>query len=621
MRDRVCWFKVFALSCSLLLGATHSLVAAHSKDRHTLEAYQKQAQENKRTTKYLKEIKSASAKEVFDLVGPLQTDEYRPLWDDLLASYMLLFKHFPRAFDPYNQWAITPAKTLSLVRGHLCGGQFSVLCKKYAKPLKEMLRDHLERTGLDKAQRSLESMSFRRNQSLAKLRVAFDHERELFSQYHRRVASSIKLLNRNKEPRSAESMNRHLESVWTKQLASHIDSYRQELARRASTYPGRLLLSEHLQRLIEGGHYQLDYADIVIAIADVTKTLKRQFLARARALTLSEPEDKGFESSFWAQKKLRALPPIAAYSKLRVPFVDQGEYLATIQPFHCDDATTFMYLQNRDYQRAIWHLRRSGSFSCAESLEAHILSEVLSPETYIKMAPLGAGFTTSYFSLYQRGQRGVYKPLPANPIRRIAANIKNEVAAFKVDRLLELNMVPMTRSTTIADYKVGSEQFFVKDTTSARDMSDYNGVRPGKLLWVSSPRERVAKSQNMKFYDWLISNSDRNIENYLLSYDGSEVLIDHGFTFRHKHFVRHPSDSKLRVMIPSRAIYARLQELAKDPTPIETELSPWLSRRIRKLMKKQISYFVKKVDKLIQNEGYDKIFAQADKEDRRPFRW
>ena len=69
------------------------------------------------------------------------------------------------------------------------------------------------------------------------------------------------------------------------------------------------------------------------------------------------------------------------------------------------------------------------------------------------------------------------------------------------------------------------QQFFVKDTLRARTLM-YN--KNNKVRKFSSPKKRALKTSNMYFFDWLINNCDRNLDNYLILPTGKFVLIDHG---------------------------------------------------------------------------------------------
>jgi hypothetical protein len=95
-----------------------------------------------------------------------------------------------------------------------------------------------------------------------------------------------------------------------------------------------------------------------------------------------------------------------------------------------------------------------------------------------------------------------------------------EVAAYELDKLLGLDMVPPTLLREIRGQQ-GSIQLWVE------------GVRLyAELLSKEPPKKKWRREQSrMKIFDNLICNRDRNARNYLVTADWSIVLIDHSQAF------------------------------------------------------------------------------------------
>ena len=98
-----------------------------------------------------------------------------------------------------------------------------------------------------------------------------------------------------------------------------------------------------------------------------------------------------------------------------------------------------------------------------------------------------------------------------------------ELAAYKLDRLLELNMVPVTVLRTVKREK-GALQFWVEGSINVRKVLEQKLQPAG---WCDSePQYNL-----MNVFDLLIHNTDRTQENALFTKDWTLVLIDHTRAF------------------------------------------------------------------------------------------
>jgi hypothetical protein len=99
-----------------------------------------------------------------------------------------------------------------------------------------------------------------------------------------------------------------------------------------------------------------------------------------------------------------------------------------------------------------------------------------------------------------------------------------EIAAYEVDKLLEMNVVPPTVERTY-DGKKGSLQWWVPDAMTEGDRMKKKLVPPNALSW---SRQIVV----MRIFDCLVYNIDRNLGNILITTDWRVWLIDHSRTFK-----------------------------------------------------------------------------------------
>jgi len=173
-----------------------------------------------------------------------------------------------------------------------------------------------------------------------------------------------------------------------------------------------------------------------------------------------------------------------------------------------------------------------------------------------------------------------------------ADRFEYEVAAYKLDRLIGLDMVPVTVSRTI-DKRRGVLQFWVDDSISLRQMLE-------QKLQPSGWCETNPQYNLMNVFDVLIHNTDRTQENALFTKDWMLVLIDHSRAF--------PTHSKMPVLLYKGGVQvppALAKRLAAlDRETLQAELGPYLHR-------KQIDALLKRRDQLLSQGSVPAADRQA----------
>jgi hypothetical protein len=162
-----------------------------------------------------------------------------------------------------------------------------------------------------------------------------------------------------------------------------------------------------------------------------------------------------------------------------------------------------------------------------------------------------------------------------------ADRFEYEIAAYRLDRLIGLDMVPVTVPRTI-DGRRGILQFWVDDSMNLRTMLERKLQPDG---WCDSePQYNL-----MNVFDVLIHNTDRTQENALFTRDWALVLIDHS-----RAFPTYQKRPRLlyqgEFTLPS-ALAERLATL--DREMLQQALGPWLHRR-------QIDALLKRRDQLLR---------------------
>jgi Calcineurin-like phosphoesterase len=157
-----------------------------------------------------------------------------------------------------------------------------------------------------------------------------------------------------------------------------------------------------------------------------------------------------------------------------------------------------------------------------------------------------------------------------------------ELAAYKLDRLLDLNMIPVTVKRTVKDHR-GILQFWVEGSINVRKMLEQKRQPAGECA--------VGPQYNlMNVFDVLIDNTDRTQENALFTQDWMLVLIDHTRAFR-------TDSGKPRLLyrgelkVPP-ALAERLKTLNREM--LQQTLGPYLKKR-------QIDSLLKRRDLLLKD--------------------
>ncbi|HXV40957.1 MAG TPA: metallophosphoesterase [Steroidobacteraceae bacterium] len=162
----------------------------------------------------------------------------------------------------------------------------------------------------------------------------------------------------------------------------------------------------------------------------------------------------------------------------------------------------------------------------------------------------------------------------------ISDRFQFEIAAYRLDRLLGLDMVPVTVPRTI-DGRRGVLQFWIDGAINLRQMLEQKLEPAG---WCAASDQYNL----MNVFDVLVHNTDRTQENVLFTRDWMLVLIDHSRAFAT--YAKNPRLLYLEQPRLTPALAARLQAL--DRPALEQALGPWLHRR-------QVDAILKRRDRLL----------------------
>jgi hypothetical protein len=135
---------------------------------------------------------------------------------------------------------------------------------------------------------------------------------------------------------------------------------------------------------------------------------------------------------------------------------------------------------------------------------------------------------------------------------------KNEVAAYELDKLLQIHMVPPSVGRTIKGAE-GAAIYWVHDIKMWKELKDV--PKPNTPEW-------NVQLMHMKMFDDLIGNPDRNQGNLMYDPDFHLILIDHS-----------------RAFVRDRKLLVPLAHVDQDdlPEPLARDLG-WLQVRVSRAL-------------------------------------
>jgi hypothetical protein len=202
-----------------------------------------------------------------------------------------------------------------------------------------------------------------------------------------------------------------------------------------------------------------------------------------------------------------------------------------------------------------------------------------------------------------RPQRGFFDPgglassaawklLPPGRSSGYWESYKSEIAAYELDKLLGLNMVPPAVEKRHRGER-GAAILWVE------------GVHPWKEVeHLPKPPKWNLEAVRMKMFDNLIGNIDRNAGNLIVDDDWNLYLIDHSRAF--------VTDTRLRIEMAriDRALWNRM--LALDEPALTAALGPWLDRGAIRAILKRRDAMKRAIETLLKERPEALVFIGKD---------
>ena len=169
---------------------------------------------------------------------------------------------------------------------------------------------------------------------------------------------------------------------------------------------------------------------------------------------------------------------------------------------------------------------------------------------------------------------------------------KSEIAAYKLDRIMGLNMVPPTIERRVGN-ELASLQLWVENCKLLKDVDQSKSPHP--MAWA----KQVCRQRT---FDNLIANIDRNAGNLLIDDEWNLILIDHSRAFAANTM---PFEKEMTRI--DREFYEKLKAL--DEATLMRELKPWVltGGNIKELLKRR-DKIIAHYDALAREKGEATVF-------------
>ena len=189
--------------------------------------------------------------------------------------------------------------------------------------------------------------------------------------------------------------------------------------------------------------------------------------------------------------------------------------------------------------------------------------------------------------------RFAFKPIRPGYSKGFMESYKSEIAAYKLDRMLGMHMVPPIVERKL-DGVTGAAILWVDNVTGWSVAKPPQGPEP---MWSK-------QLTRMKMFDLLIANIDRNQGNLIYDADWHLILIDHSRAFIDK--------KDLKNIAPlgrvDRQLWEKMQALTMED--LDRGLEKWVGEREKKALLLRRDLMAKAIQQLVAKSGEKFVFYE-----------
>jgi hypothetical protein len=214
----------------------------------------------------------------------------------------------------------------------------------------------------------------------------------------------------------------------------------------------------------------------------------------------------------------------------------------------------------------------------------------------MKMEDVPIGVTKPQRAYLEPGgpaARFAFKALRPGYSKGFMESYKSEIAAYKMDRMLDMHMVPPIVERKV-DGMTGAAIFWVDNVTGWSVAKPPQGPEP---TW-------SRQLTRMKMFDLLIANIDRNQGNLIYDADWHLILIDHSRAFIDK--------KDLKGIAPlgrvDRQLWEKMQALTMED--LDRGLEKWVGEKEKKALLVRRDLMAKNIQQLVAKSGAKFVFYE-----------
>jgi hypothetical protein len=248
-------------------------------------------------------------------------------------------------------------------------------------------------------------------------------------------------------------------------------------------------------------------------------------------------------------------------------------------------------------------------FKPSEIAQREQWEEFLTTADIIKSEPIGEGVTKPTRLYLKKGEiekMGAWKN-PSGMMDGFLEGWQYEIAAYRMDKLLDLNMISPTVEREF-NGKKGALSLWADTKTSLLKLAEQNKQPPRS----TDPAKYLTRA-----FDSLIANEDLTQQNVLYTEDWRTILIDHSRSFRSDreftkklmfgaHGVKKFQDGSLILFrrLP-RAFVEKVKTL--DFTTIKNAMGPYLTEKEINAVLARKKLLLDEIAEMIKQQGEDKV--------------
>jgi hypothetical protein len=226
------------------------------------------------------------------------------------------------------------------------------------------------------------------------------------------------------------------------------------------------------------------------------------------------------------------------------------------------------------------------------------LEDYLKVADVVKMEEIGLGVTRPRRAYLAPGglvDRMAWKTITPGIHEGFWESYKSEIAAYELDKLLGLEMIPPTVERRVKG-EVGAAVMWISPVKSFKELGGPPSAPPDKLaLW---SRQLI----RAKMFDNLICNIDPNLGNWLVDPAWNLILIDHTRSFTTKKDMVHVLT---RI---DRDLWDRMKALTIES--LTTVLEKWIGKREIRAIIERRDRMQGVIDKLVATKGEAAVFVE-----------